>query len=72
MLPIGSVFGFAEGSETAVVNVLKHCSDKQEIEPINRASIWLAGKYCHKAHLLCSSIYYSGEIVAWKSQNGEN
>ena len=75
ILPIGSLFVCPEGSETAVVNVLKLCSDKKEVEPINGTS-HLVGKEIlpQDARLVQFHPlrpFYSGEIVAWRSQHGE-
>lgn len=74
-LPIGSLFVCPGGSETAIVDLLKLCSDKQEMEATS-GSIGLVGK-----ELLPQDVrqvqfhplrpFYAGEIVAWRSHNGE-
>ncbi|KAL6189694.1 hypothetical protein ACLB2K_036097 [Fragaria x ananassa] len=74
-LPIGSLFICPGGSETAIIDLLKLCSDKQEMEATS-GSNGLVGK-----ELLPQDVrqvqfhplrpFYTGEIVAWRSQNGE-
>ncbi|RDX78476.1 Sacsin, partial [Mucuna pruriens] len=75
ILPFGSLFGCPEGSEIAVVNVLKLCSDKKEVEPINGSSNMVGKEILPQDARLVQfhplRPFYSGEIVAWRSQHGE-
>ncbi|KAG5076121.1 hypothetical protein JHK82_054816 [Glycine max] len=75
ILPIGSLFGCPEGSEIAVVNVLKLCSDKKEVEPVNGSSNMVGKEILPQDARLVQfhplRPFYSGEIVAWRSQHGE-
>ncbi|KAI9084975.1 hypothetical protein K1719_032967 [Acacia pycnantha] len=75
VLPIGPLFVCPEGSEISVVNVLNLCFDKKEVES-TRGSSNLVGKEIlpQDARLIQFHPlrpFYSGEIVAWRSQNGE-
>ncbi|KAK4261932.1 hypothetical protein QN277_004866 [Acacia crassicarpa] len=75
VLPIGPLFVCPEGSEISIVNVLNLCFDKKEVES-TRGSSNLAGKEIlpQDARLIQFHPlrpFYSGEIVAWRSQNGE-
>ncbi|KAK6241558.1 hypothetical protein SCA6_006947 [Theobroma cacao] len=72
-LPIGSLFSCPEGSEAAIVDILKLCSDKREIEATSNN---LMGKEIMPQDALQVQLhplrpFYKGEIVAWRSQNGE-
>lgn len=74
-LPIGSLFVCPGGSESAIVDILKLCSDKKEIEASNGRNT-LVGKEILPQDALQVQFhplrpFYSGEIVAWRSQNGE-
>lgn len=75
ILPVGSLFDCPEGVEIAVVNILKLCSDKKEVEPMNGSSnivgkeLLLQDARLVQFHPLRP--FYSGEIVAWRSQHGE-
>ncbi|PQP98329.1 sacsin [Prunus yedoensis var. nudiflora] len=74
-LPIGSLFVCPGGSETAIVDILKLCSDKQEMEATS-GSNGLIGKELlpqdvHQVQFHPLRPFYAGEIVAWRSQNGE-
>ncbi|PRQ41414.1 putative transcription factor C2H2 family [Rosa chinensis] len=74
-LPIGSLFVCPGGSETAIVDLLKLCSDKQEMEATS-GSNGLVGKELlpqdvHQVQFHPLRPFYAGEIVAWRSQNGE-
>jgi len=75
ILPVGPLFGCPEGSEIAVVNVLKLCSDKKEVEPINGSSNMVGKEILPQDARLVQfhplRPFYSGEIVAWRSQQGE-
>lgn len=75
MLPIGSLFDCPEGYEIAVVNVLKLCSDKKEVEPMNGISNIVGKELLPQDARLVQfhplRPFYSGEIVAWRSQHGE-
>lgn len=75
VLPIGPLFVCPEGSEISVVNVLNLCFDKKEVVSA-RGSSNLVGKEIlpQDARLIQFHPlrpFYSGEIVAWRSQNGE-
>lgn len=74
-LPIGSLFVCPGGTETAIVDILKLCSDKQETEATS-GSNGLIGKELlpqdvHQVQFHPLRPFYAGEIVAWRSQNGE-
>lgn len=75
VLPIGSLFVCPEGSESSVVNVLKLCSDKKEVDPISGGSNLVGKEIIPQDARLVQfhplRPFYSGEIVAWRSQNGE-
>ncbi|KAK7349013.1 hypothetical protein VNO80_23837 [Phaseolus coccineus] len=75
ILPVGPLFGCPEGSEIAVVNVLKLCPDKKEVEPINGSSNMVGKEILPQDARLVQfhplRPFYSGEIVAWRSQQGE-
>lgn len=75
ILPIGSLFACPEGSEIAVINVLKLCSDKKEVEPINGSNNMVGKEILPQDARLVQfhplRPFYSGEIVAWRSQHGE-
>ncbi|KAL4347431.1 hypothetical protein GQ457_17G023690 [Hibiscus cannabinus] len=73
-LPIGSLFSCPEGSEAAIVNILKLHSDKRE--EIETTSSNLMGKEIMpqdalQVQLHPSRPFYRGEIVAWRTQDGE-
>ncbi|XP_059447074.1 uncharacterized protein LOC132178626 isoform X3 [Corylus avellana] len=72
-LPIGSLFSCPEGCETAIVDILKLCTDKRE--PTS-GSTNVIGKEILPQDALQVQFhplrpFYAGEIVAWRSQNGE-
>ncbi|KAG6773689.1 hypothetical protein POTOM_021004 [Populus tomentosa] len=72
-LPIGTLFLCPEGSESAILNILKLSSDKRDIEPTSNK---LVGKELLPPDALQAQLhplrpFYRGEIVAWRSQNGE-
>ncbi|XP_027359772.1 sacsin [Abrus precatorius] len=75
ILPFGSLLGCPEGSEISVLNVLKLCSDKKEVEPINGSSNMVGREILAQDARLVQfhplRPFYSGEIVAWRSQHGE-
>ncbi|XVE66342.1 hypothetical protein DITRI_Ditri08aG0072500 [Diplodiscus trichospermus] len=73
-LPIGSLFSCPEGSEAAIVDVLKLRSDKRE--ETEGTSNNLMGKEILPQDALQVQLhplrpFYKGEIVAWRTQNGE-
>ncbi|KAI4356900.1 hypothetical protein L6164_000883 [Bauhinia variegata] len=75
VLPIGPLFVCPEGSEIAVVNVLKLCFDKKEVDLVSGSST-LVGKEilaqdARLVQLHPLRPFYSSEMVAWRSQNGE-
>lgn len=72
-LPIGSLFLCPEGCETAIVDILKLCTDKRE--PTS-GSTSVIGKEILPQDALQVQFhplrpFYAGEIVAWRPQNGE-
>lgn len=72
-LPIGTLFLCPEGSESAILNILKLSSDKRDIEPTSNK---LVGKELLPPDALQVQLhplrpFYRGELVAWRSQNGE-
>ncbi|TXG56914.1 hypothetical protein EZV62_018227 [Acer yangbiense] len=72
-LPIGSLFYYPEGSETAIVDMLKLNSGKRDIEATSAS---LVGKEIPAKDALQVQFhplrrFYKGEIVAWRIQNGE-
>lgn len=75
VLPIGSLFVCPEGSEISIVNVLKLCSDKKEVESISGSNNLVGKEILPQDTRLVQfhplRPFYSGEIVAWRSQNGE-
>ncbi|WCJ40041.1 Zinc finger C3HC4 type (RING finger) family protein [Euphorbia peplus] len=71
-LPIGSLFLCPEGSESAILNTLKLCSE----ERVQTTSNKLLGKDILPQDALQVQLhplrpFYTGEIVAWRSQIGE-
>ena len=74
-LPIGPLFVCPGGSESAIVDILKLRSDKNEMEASGGRSS-LIGKEIQPQDTLQVQFhplrpFYAGEIVAWRSQNGE-
>jgi len=72
-LPIGSLFSCPEGCETAIVDILKLCTDKKG--PTS-GSTSVIGKEILPQDALQVQFhplrpFYAGEIVAWRPQNGE-
>ncbi|CAN0888331.1 SACS [Linum grandiflorum] len=72
-LPLGSLFLCPEGSETVILDTLRLCSAKREIEPTANK---LVGKEILPSDALQVQLhplrpFYKGEIVAWRYQNGE-
>lgn len=74
-LPIGSLFLCPEDSETAIVNLLKLRSKKRVNEGTGGKNSFLGRvllpQDAIQVQLHPLRPYYSGEIVAWRSQNGE-
>lgn len=74
-LPIGSLFLCPGGSEAAMVDILKLCSDKKDTETsVGKCS--LIGKDVspqdgRQVQFHPLRPFYAGEIVAWRLQNGE-
>ncbi|KAG4170211.1 hypothetical protein ERO13_A12G134051v2 [Gossypium hirsutum] len=73
-LPIGSLFSCPEGSEAAIIDILKLHSDKRE--EIETTSNNLIGKEIMPQDALQVQLhplrpFYRGEIVAWRTQDGE-
>ncbi|KAL3718738.1 hypothetical protein ACJRO7_003791 [Eucalyptus globulus] len=74
-LPIASLFFSPEGSESIVVDVMKICSDKRELEQRHWSNS-LLGKEIQPQDAMQVQFhplrpFYRGEIVAWRLQNGE-
>lgn len=72
-LPIGSLFSCPEGCETAIIDILKICTEKRESTSVSTSII---GKEILPQDALQVQFhplrpFYVGEIVAWRSQNGE-
>lgn len=73
-LPIGSLFFCPEGIETAIVDILKLCSEKTNEKFTGISS--LIGKEILPQDALQIQLhplrpFYAGEVVAWRSQSGE-
>lgn len=73
-LPIGSLFSCPEGSDAAIIDILKLHSDKRE--EIETTSNNLIGKEIMPQDALQVQLhplrpFYRGEIVAWRTQDGE-
>lgn len=74
-LPLGSLFLCPEGSESAVIDILKICSESKGSETTRNGSD-LIGKDilaqdASRVQFHPLRPFYMGEIVAWRSQNGE-
>lgn len=74
-LPLGSLFLCPEGSETAVIDTLKICSKSKKSETMRNCND-LIGKDilaqdAPRVQFHPLRPFYMGEIVAWRSQNGE-
>lgn len=74
-LPVGSLFLCPQGSEGAIVNLLKLRSEKQVTDSAGGKS-GIIGRVilpqdATQVQLHPLRPFYSGEIVAWRSQNGE-
>lgn len=74
-LPIGSLFLCPEDSETALVNILKLSSDGRMLDGMGSGSGFLGRDIlpqdAMQVQLHPLRPFYKGEIVAWRSQNGE-
>lgn len=70
-LPIGSLFLCPEDSETAIVNLLKLCSKKRVNGKNSFLGRVILPQDAIQVQLHPLRPFYSGEIVAWRSQNGE-
>ncbi|RAL41091.1 hypothetical protein DM860_008789 [Cuscuta australis] len=74
-LPLGSLIMCPEGSETTVIDILKICSESKQSENARNCSD-LIGKDilsqdAQRVQFHPLRPFYMGEIVAWRSQNGE-
>lgn len=74
-LPIGSLLFCPEGTETAIIDILKLCSEKKENEKFTGISS-LVGKEILPQDALQIQLhplrpFYAGEVVAWRFQSGE-
>lgn len=74
-LPIASLFFSPEGSESIVIDVMKICSDKRELEQRHWSNSLLGNEIqpldAIQVQFHPLRPFYRGEIVAWKLQNGE-
>lgn len=74
-LPFSSLFRCPDSSETAVVNILKLCSHKRESESKDGSSSLVGNEILPQdaLHVQLHPLrpFYSGEIVAWQSRNGD-
>ncbi|XP_057960552.1 uncharacterized protein LOC131152729 isoform X2 [Malania oleifera] len=74
-LSIGSLFLCPEDSETAVADILRLCLEKRNSEPTRGSSIFIGKDILPQDALQVQfhplRPFYTGEIVAWRSQNGE-
>ncbi|KAK2972745.1 hypothetical protein RJ640_019393, partial [Escallonia rubra] len=74
-LPIGSLILCPEESETALLNVLKLCSDERLSGCRGGRNSFLGSEILPRdaVHVQFHPLrpFYRGEIVAWRSQNGE-
>ncbi|XP_076890119.1 uncharacterized protein LOC143541094 [Bidens hawaiensis] len=75
VLPIGSLFLCPEGSETAVVNILKLTANEKSTDGIGSGNGFLGRDIlpqdAMQVQLHPLRPFYKGEIVAWRNQNGE-
>ncbi|KAI3817637.1 hypothetical protein L1987_11433 [Smallanthus sonchifolius] len=71
-LPIGSLFHCPHDSETELVNILKLSSDEREMDS---GTVFLGRDILPQDSMQVQfqplRPFYKGEIVAWRSQNGE-
>ncbi|GLT87071.1 hypothetical protein SLE2022_051720 [Rubroshorea leprosula] len=72
-LPIGSLFFCPEGSEAAISDILTLSSDKKEVEATSNNLIGkkIVPQDASQLQLHPLRPFYRGEIVAWRTQNGE-
>ncbi|KAK1380492.1 Sacsin [Heracleum sosnowskyi] len=74
-LPIGSLFLCPEDSETAIVSILKLPSDERVVEHTRGRNSLLGSDILSQDAVQVQfhpmRPFYTGEIVAWRSQNGE-
>ncbi|XP_071734151.1 uncharacterized protein [Rutidosis leptorrhynchoides] len=74
-LPISSLFLCPEDSETALINILKLSSNEKVRDGMGTASHFLGNDIlpqdAMQVQLHPLRPFYKGEIVAWRSQNGE-
>lgn len=72
-LPIGSLLSCPEGCETAIIDIFKLCTDKRE--PTDGSTsvlgIEILPQDARQVQFYPLRPFYAGEIVAWRSQNGE-
>ncbi|KAI3696119.1 hypothetical protein L1987_79128 [Smallanthus sonchifolius] len=74
-LPIGSLFLCPEGSETALINILKLSANERSTDGIGGGNGFLGRgilpQDAMQVQLHPLRPFYKGEIVAWRNQNGE-
>ncbi|XWS54336.1 hypothetical protein CRYUN_Cryun10bG0081200 [Craigia yunnanensis] len=73
-LPIVSLFSCPEGSESAIIDILKLCSDKREETEANSNNLMskeIMPQDALQVQLHPLRPFYRGELVAWRTQNGE-
>uniref|UniRef100_A0A7N0RD15 RING-type domain-containing protein n=1 Tax=Kalanchoe fedtschenkoi TaxID=63787 RepID=A0A7N0RD15_KALFE len=75
LLPIGPLFICPEESENAIIDILKLCSERRYSNPMGGDGC-LVGKELLPQDIAQVQLhplrpFYSGEIIAWRSQNGK-
>lgn len=72
-LPLGSLFFCPEGSDTAIVDMLKLSTGKRDTEAISNSFIGkeILSKDALQVQFHPLRPFYSGEIIAFRVQNGE-
>ncbi|XP_021846367.2 uncharacterized protein [Spinacia oleracea] len=73
-LPLGSLFLCPEDSESALTDVLRICSENKGRETMNNSELIgkeILAQDARQVQFHPLRPFYMGEIVAWRSQNGE-
>ncbi|KAM7270495.1 hypothetical protein ACFE04_029709 [Oxalis oulophora] len=72
-LPIGSLFSCPQGSETLIADMLKLSSGSKQTETKSGSLVGkeILAQDARQVQFLPLRPFYKGEIVAWRSQNGE-
>ncbi|KAJ0674652.1 putative transcription factor C2H2 family [Helianthus annuus] len=75
VLPISSLFLCPEGSETALINILKVSANERSTDGVGSGNGFLGRDIlpqdAMQVQLHPLRPFYKGEIVAWRNQNGE-